>query len=94
MGQRLGSGVPAKRVLARVALVRTHKMPKVKTNKTAAKRFKITGTGKLMHRHARVNHLMICKRKSRRRRLGMDGQVVRGEAKKIRRMLQLGPLGS
>ena len=62
-------------------------MPKVRTHKTAAKRFKITGTGKLMHRHARVNHLMISKRKSRARRLRMDGQVVEGERAKIRRML-------
>ena len=62
-------------------------MPKVKTNKTAAKRFKISGTGKLMHGHARLNHLMLAKRKSRARRLRMEGQVVEGERAKVRRML-------
>ena len=33
-----------------------HKMPKVKTNKTAAKRFKISGTGKLMFERSHLNH--------------------------------------
>lgn len=65
-------------------------MPKVKTNKTAAKRFKLTGTGKLMHRHARMNHLKVNKTSTRNRRLSMDGQVVGGERAKIRRMLPNG----
>jgi large subunit ribosomal protein L35 len=62
-------------------------MPKVRTNKTAAKRFKISGTGKLICRHARVNHLMISKRRSRARRLRADGQVVGGDRARMRRML-------
>jgi large subunit ribosomal protein L35 len=62
-------------------------MPKVKTNKTAAKRFKISGTGKLMHGHTRLNHLKISKRRSRVRRLQMEGEAVNGERAKIRRML-------
>ena len=36
-------------------------MPKIKTRKTAAKRFKVTGTGKLIHQHAYRNHLNIHK---------------------------------
>ena len=62
-------------------------MPKMKPHSGASKRFKITGTGKLMHGHARLNHLMISKRKSRARRLRMEGQVVDGERARIRRML-------
>ena len=36
-------------------------MPKIKTRKTAAKRFKLTATGKFMHGHANHNHLNIIK---------------------------------
>lgn len=62
-------------------------MPKIKTNKTAAKRFKVTGTGKLRHGAAGINHLMMKKSPSRRRRLILGGTVVKGELKKIKRML-------
>jgi len=63
-------------------------MPKVKTNKTASKRFKITGTGKLMFAHSRLNHLMMSKKRGgRARRMNQDGQVDIGEMKKTRRLL-------
>ena len=63
-------------------------MPKVKTNKTAAKRFKITGTGKLMFERSHLNHLMMCKKDGgRARRMGLEGEVFKGEVKKTRRLL-------
>lgn len=63
-------------------------MPKVKTNKTAAKRFKISGTGKLMFEHSRLNHLMMCKKNGgRTRRMGQEGEVFAGEVKKTKRLL-------
>lgn len=62
-------------------------MPKIKTRKTAAKRFKITATGKVLHGHARMNHLMMKKSGSRERRLELETQVVKGELKKIKKML-------
>ncbi len=63
-------------------------MPKVKTNKTAAKRFKITGTGKLMYEHSRLNHLMMNKKNGgRTRRMNQDGQVQGGEINKVKRLL-------
>ena len=63
-------------------------MPKVKTNKTAAKRFKITGTGKLMFEHSRLNHLMMNKKGGGRiRRMQQDGEVFSGETKKTKRLL-------
>lgn len=65
-------------------------MPKVRTNKTAAKRFKITGTGKIMHGHARMNHLKVNKRRSRIRRLTQEGEVVGGNRARMRRMLANG----
>ncbi len=43
-------------------------MPKVKTKKIVAKRFKLTKTGKLMHRVQGARHLRRRKSKSRQRR--------------------------
>lgn len=61
-------------------------MPKMKTNRSAAKRFRSTRKGKLLHRKATGNHMLTKKSSSRRRRIeGMSG--VRGERKKIKRLL-------
>lgn len=62
-------------------------MPKIKTRKTAAKRFKITGTGKVMHGSTRLNHLMMSKSGSRRRRLTAGGEVTGGELRKVKKMI-------
>jgi large subunit ribosomal protein L35 len=63
-------------------------MPKVKTNKTAAKRFKITGTGKMMYEHSRLNHLMMNKKGGGRiRRMNQEGVVQGGERNKVKRLL-------
>ncbi len=45
-------------------------MPKLKTRKAAAKRFKATGTGKFMRRRAFLNHLLDHKSPKRKRHLG------------------------
>ena len=44
-------------------------MPKMRTSKTAAKRFKRTASGKLLHRSVGLNHLLTKKREARKRRL-------------------------
>jgi large subunit ribosomal protein L35 len=63
-------------------------MPKCKTNKTAAKRFKFTGTGKMMYEHSRLNHLMMCKKDGgRARRMRQEGVVEGGERDKVKRLL-------
>ncbi|HLD24368.1 MAG TPA: 50S ribosomal protein L35 [Patescibacteria group bacterium] len=49
-------------------------MPKLKTRKVAAKRFKVTGTGKLVHRVQGMRHIRRRKNKSRQRR--QDREVV------------------
>ena len=49
-------------------------MPKLKTKKIAAKRFKVTGTGKLVHRVQGSRH--IRRRKSKRQQRRQDRQVV------------------
>jgi large subunit ribosomal protein L35 len=63
-------------------------MPKVKTNKTAAKRFKITSTGKMMFEKSRLNHLMMNKKRGGRiRRMNQEGVVCGGERNKVKRLL-------
>jgi len=48
-------------------------MPKLKTNKSAAKRFKKTGSGRFKHRNANRNHILTKKSTKRKRHLrGMD----------------------
>jgi len=62
-------------------------MPKLKTNKTASKRFKITGTGKITRRKSHNNHQFLHKKASRKRRLEQEPEVFKGERKRVRRLL-------
>lgn len=62
-------------------------MPKMKTSKTAAKRFKKTGTGRLRREQAMRQHLFEKKSSTRKRRLAADADVHPGDAKKIKRLL-------
>jgi large subunit ribosomal protein L35 len=62
-------------------------MPKMKTDKGAAKRFKITGTGKLRRRKAFKNHILEKKDANRKRRLGKETGVAPGDAKQVKRLL-------
>ena len=64
-------------------------MPKIKTNKTAVKRFKITGTGKITRRASHNNHQFLHKNASRKRRLEQEPEVFQGEQKRMRRLLVL-----
>ena len=62
-------------------------MPKMKTHSGAKKRFKTTGTGKLMRRQADLGHLNEHKTSRRIRRLSGNVAVVDVEAKKARKLL-------
>jgi large subunit ribosomal protein L35 len=62
-------------------------MPKMKTHRGAAKRFKITATGKIKRRHAYRDHLLEHKPTSRTRRLGREAEVVGGDKKHVERLL-------
>ena len=64
-------------------------MPKLKSHRGAAKRFKKTGTGKLMRRKAFKNHILEKKAPKRKRRLGREEQVVGGDRERIERLLGL-----
>ncbi|MEI6913593.1 MAG: 50S ribosomal protein L35 [Armatimonadota bacterium] len=62
-------------------------MPKIKTRKTAAKRFSVTGTGKLLRNTSGVNHLMMKKSPSRKRRLRMKHGICLGDVKRMKVLL-------
>lgn len=62
-------------------------MPKMKTDKGAAKRIKVTGSGKLRRRKAFLNHILEKKSAKRKRRLGNETDVAPGDAKQIKRLL-------
>ena len=68
-------------------LERKTRMPKIRTKKSAAKRFKVTATGKIMRRNTGKGHLMMKKSGSRKRRLTLESGVASGERQKIHRMV-------
>ncbi|MDD3420599.1 MAG: 50S ribosomal protein L35 [Candidatus Gastranaerophilales bacterium] len=51
-------------------------MPKMKTHKSGAKRYKVTGSGKIMRRHAGIGHLLSNKSASRKRKLFGEGEIA------------------
>ncbi len=61
-------------------------MPKMKTHRSTAKRFRITRTGKVLHRKATGNHMLTKKSSSRKRRIEGMAEVT-AERKIIRRLL-------
>lgn len=62
-------------------------MPKQKTNRAAAKRFKLTGTGKAVRAKSGVRHGMIGKRRARKRRLTGTAVVAEVDQARVQRML-------
>ncbi len=62
-------------------------MPKLKTRRAAAKRFRRSGSGKLMRRKAFKNHLLGHKTTARKRRLTMAAVVNERDAENVRMML-------
>ena len=62
-------------------------MPKMKTNRAAAKRFKVTGTGKVVRYSAGKRHGMIAKRRTRKRRLLGSSLVDPADQARALRML-------
>jgi large subunit ribosomal protein L35 len=62
-------------------------MPKMKTDKGAAKRFKVTATGRIRRRRAYMNHILEKKNSVRTRRLNRDADVSPADTKQVRRLL-------
>lgn len=61
-----------------------------KTKKSIAKRYKITGTGKVMRRSPGQRHLMSTKTPKQKRRNSQDKEVAPGQAKVIKKALPFG----
>jgi large subunit ribosomal protein L35 len=65
-------------------------MPKMRTDRGAAKRFKVTGTGRIRRRQAFRSHLLEKKPSTRTRRLGREVDVAAGgDTRQVRRLLGL-----
>ena len=62
-------------------------MPKQKTHRGAAKRFKVTGTGKVLRRKAYRSHLLEKKSSRRTRRLGRPVEVTGRNKQHVERLL-------
>ncbi|MCX7829541.1 MAG: 50S ribosomal protein L35 [Acidobacteria bacterium] len=62
-------------------------MPKMKTNKSAAKRFKVTATGKVKRSHAFHRHILSSKSRKRKNKLIAPAMVDKANLKKVKRML-------
>ncbi len=62
-------------------------VPKLKTNRGAKKRIKITGGNKLLHGHAYSNHFLAKKSSSRKRRYSKDAALSKPDAKNMKKAL-------
>jgi large subunit ribosomal protein L35 len=62
-------------------------MPKMKTNRGAAKRFKLTGSGKIKRSKAFTSHILTKKSTKRKRGLRQTGTVDASNVKGIKRIL-------
>jgi large subunit ribosomal protein L35 len=62
-------------------------MPKLKTHKGAAKRFKRTGTGKIVRNHAFGRHILTSKARSRKRKLHKSAVADVADQAKLNTML-------
>lgn len=62
-------------------------MPKMKTNSSAKKRFKVTGSGKVKRKHAFANHILTKKTHKQKKRLSKSAIVDDVDTPRIKRML-------
>lgn len=62
-------------------------MPKQRSHSGAKKRFRVTRTGKVLHRKMNRNHILEKKSPERKRRLDHDGQLTGQDASQVRKLL-------
>ena len=65
-------------------------MPQLKTHRGAAKRFRVTATGKIKRGHSHARHILTKKTNKRKRYLDVDVMVSDGDQKRVERMLPYG----
>ena len=64
-------------------------MRKRKTNRSAAKRFKVTGTGLVVRRHSHARHILTKKSRKRLRKLTSSALVSKADTKRVKLMLNI-----
>ena len=62
-------------------------MPKIKTNRAAAKRFKKTGTGKIVYKKSCGNHILTKKTTKRKRSLRRPHLIAKSDRKNLKLLL-------
>ncbi len=62
-------------------------MPKQKTHRGAAKRFKVSATGKVLRHHSGTSHILTKKTTKRKRKLRKDTEVAGAFEKTIKKLL-------
>ncbi len=65
-------------------------MPKLKTHKGAAKRFRTTATGKIKRGHSHARHILTKKSNKRKRLLDIDALVSKSDQQRVEAMLPYG----
>jgi large subunit ribosomal protein L35 len=62
-------------------------MPKMKSNRSAAKRFRLTAKGKIRRNHAYIRHILTSKTRKRKRRLRHSTLVSTADSQRIKQLL-------
>ena len=62
-------------------------MPKMKTKKSSAKRFSLTGTGKVKYKKMNLRHILTKKAQKRKRQLRSSGILAEADAARVRKQL-------
>tara|TARA_B100001750_G_scaffold172295_1_gene140528 strand:- start:6 stop:203 length:198 start_codon:yes stop_codon:yes gene_type:complete len=65
-------------------------VPKVKTRKSAAKRYSVTGSGKIKYKKQGLRHILTKKSKKRKRNLRSSGTLSGSEEKRAKRLIPYG----
>jgi large subunit ribosomal protein L35 len=65
-------------------------MPKMKSNRAAGKRFRVTGTGRVKHKKSYARHILGTKSRQRKRHLRKPTYVSPADQRRARRLLGVG----
>ena len=65
-------------------------MPKMKTNRGAAKRFKVTGTGKIVYSRSNANHILTKKTSKRKRMLRKPAVIDKSNKGMVKQLIPYG----
>jgi large subunit ribosomal protein L35 len=70
--------------------IRRHRMPKIKTNRAAAKRFKKTGSGKFVYNKSHASHILTKKSRKRKRSLRQSQIIDKSDMRELRLLMPNG----